>query len=169
MINENLDYEKRSSSLTSRLSARRRSAPASSKFKSAILKVPHINQVAWQNDRHKKVHEHEHNDVGQQQQGSTSLAFHAGQNGVKLHQNQNGKKKGYQCRQYEQQRQRHGIHGELLVPSKDLSPQTALQDYDCMKLSDDSTIDAAQNQHPASVQQAKQRKDWKRVSESLTN
>ena len=173
MINEKLDYEKRFLNPTSRLSARRPPAPASFRFKSAVLKLPHLNQVALQKKDSNKADHRNHNNAQQgQQHGNTSMAFQADQSGRKHHQNENEKKKqkneknGSQY-QYGRLGQQIQLHGEQQsTSSKCCDAVHTIRGYDCDMI-DDSTIDTLTNDTQLSVQHAKQRKGHKRVRVSV--
>ena len=108
MINEKRDYDGRCSSRTSRPSARPLNAPASYRFKSAVLKLPHINQVLHHHGCNNNVQQQEHVDEDAEDQEQEMLsrskgksrAFHGKECGEKHHQKkkEKGKKDQYQYR-----------------------------------------------------------------------
>ena len=181
VINVKPDYEKRSSCHTLRTSVRRRPAPANFAFKSAVLKLPHLNQVV-QHQKYNKAAQHgqSNTEEGQlqrqlvplQQQSPAGLAFHGVQNGEKQQQRQNEKKKvrQYQYNQYdryEQQLQGHATSSEL---SKRSDSQFGTQEHDWnIDTANGSTIDPIMKGSSPSVQQAKQRKEYKEASILVTN
>ena len=178
-INVKLDYEKRSSRPTSRPFARRRPALASFGFKSAVLKLPHLNQVEMQHPKHNKdqsdegkgQQQQEGQELSLQQHSQKSLAFHVAQSGEKQ-QHQNEKKKGQQYQydrydQYEQLAQRHGVFSRL---SDCPDSRHGIREYDRnIDTANDSTINSTTKNSPPSVQLAKQRKEYKQASILVIN
>ena len=179
VINGKRDYDARRSPPTSTPSARPRNAPASRKFKSAVLKLPHLNQI---------LHHQANNNNAQQQdaqQGSDDedrdqrrqdeerrlkekgQAFHPERSGEKHHQkkgNQKNGKKGkkgpyeYQYDRYGQQTQQHSERRPSV--SKQQSGH-GIRGYDSTSTNDMST---GREAAPVSLQHDKHKKDYKRVS-----
>lgn len=133
VINAKPDYDATPSWPTSRPSARPRHAPASRRFKSAVLKLPHLNQVQQyaDNNNNNKVKNYNDNDNKDKEKDvevdllaqalkDAGVAFHETSSGEKHHQNQKNRKhmkcqnekrkeKGYQY-QYQYQHQ-YGPYG----------------------------------------------------------
>ena len=116
MINAKPDYDATPSWPTSRPSARPLHAPASRRFKSAVLKLPHLNQVQQyaDNNNSKPKNYNDNDNKDKERDTETDLlaqalkdagvAFHETSSGEKHHQNQKNRKhlkcqkkeKGYQ-------------------------------------------------------------------------
>ena len=179
-INVKLDYEGQCSRLTSRPSARPQPALASCRFKSAVLKLPHLNQVQLQNNYNNKEVKYDDNDnKSAQTLAGLSLAFHEELDGQKHHQNRknekkkNGKKNEYQYEgQYEPYGQQQQEHAQR-QPSVSKSKQEAgarSNDHDVIRGNESMTTNDDLNDSTAiesgsaeSHRNVKRKKDYKRV------
>ena len=174
VINEKHDYGGRSSPHTSTSSVRQANAPASRRFKSAILKLPHLNQVlnhqGCNNNKDKKEKEDEEDEEEYKVSDSkkeSSHAFHKALSGEKHRQKKKEKNQKdeyqyqYQYDRYGQQTQQHGQH--QLYPSK-TRPNKGIQGYDTTIA---KTVNETISSAPASERNDKRKKDYKRVSNHI--
>ncbi len=110
VLNVKHDYDVRSSPPTSTRSARRANAPASCRFKSAVLKLPHLDQTAqYRGDNNNKRKEEDNNEENEEEQAQAGirrlkekgLAFHEQAGGEKHHQKRKEKKGGQNQGEYQ--------------------------------------------------------------------
>lgn len=181
MINEKHDYGARSSPPTSRLSARPPrpgDAQACRRFKSAVLKLPHLNQVFHHHGNNNANHKEDEEDLDEEEKDrlppplslkEKSLAFHQQLSGEKHRQKKNEKKKQkaghqyqyrYQYDRYGQQTQQHGLHQPSVSKG---SSSDVIRGYDSTNAF--STTDATTTL-PSKLH-SKHKKDYKRVCANL--
>ena len=177
VINGKHVYDARRSPPTSTPSARPANLQASRRFKSAVLKLPHINQIlhhyGHNNNAPLEDNKEDLDDEEERQPTADarrlkekSLAFHPDQRGEKHHHQKNGKKKGgKKGYQYEGQYDRSGQQAQqqaqrMPSASKDLCSET-IRGYDLT-----SSNHAGKNidKVPPATQHDKHKKDYKRVS-----
>ena len=177
VINEKHAYAARSSPPTSRPSARRTNAPASCRFKSAVLKLPHINQVVHHHGCNDKGLREEWEDVDEEREKVGSVlrelkeeerAFQVGLSGEKHHQKKGkkGKKKeGYQYQyQYQDQYDRYGRPTQRQQPSPCKDKTSSLDGTQGYESTNGCNANGSAVTAPASNQHSKHKKDYKRVS-----
>ena len=178
MINGERDYDARSSPPTSRPSARPANARACRRFKSAVLKLPRLNQVLHHHTHnHNSKVDQEDKDEDEEDQvqllarrlKETGLAFHQQVGGEKhshhRHQNEEKKKDGKKEEyQYGYQYDRYGQQTQQRVPQQQYASKrnstNLVRGYDLTTACDTNDFTAAL---PASPQHGKHKKDYKRV------
>ena len=159
-------------------SARPANAQACPAFKSAVLKLPHVNQILHHHGHNNKVEEEQEDPDQEQQQEEglhrsleKSLAFQEPPSGEKHHHQKkkgNGKKNQkngyrYQYDRYGQQTEQHHSRHE---PSTSKSASSnVIRGYDTTNAQDEHDYNLTRA-YQASGQHGKNKKDYKRVSTS---
>lgn len=176
-INVKLDYDAQSSRPTSRLSVSRRQAQPSGRFKSAVLKLPHLDQVSLNPCNNNKADKYDNNKEAALLYQSPSLAFHDEESGEKHH-HQNEKRKDGKKNQYQYQYDRYEQiqHGQPQPSaSKSRYPSgpdelNVIRGYDVMRKDDarnDHEVERTRSDSSASDRNVRRGKDCERVSSGV--
>ena len=181
VINGKRDYDARRSPPTSTPSARPRNAPASRRFKSAVLKLPHLNQILHHQGHSNNVQQQDteqgSDDEDREQQlqnkerglKEKGEAFQAEWSGEKHHHQKkdqkNGKKKEGKSGQYDYQYDRYGQQTQQARSQRRPSVSridcgNGIRGYD---LTDMKSMSYGSEATPESLQHDKHKKDYKRV------
>ena len=179
VINGKRDYDARSCPPTSEPSARPANAQACRRFKSAGLKLPHLNQVlhhhGYNNSKSKEYKENPDKDEDLNAQAQqlarrlkeTSLAFHEQMGGEKHHHQNQNEKKGKKIQKEEYRYQYEYQYGQQIQQHTQNQPSasersslTVIRGYDSTTVCD---VNELTTELPASPQNGKHMKDYKRV------
>jgi hypothetical protein len=175
VINGKHAYAAKSSPSTSGPSVRLPEVQARCRFKSAVLKLSHINQFVHHQGHNNKVVREEWEDLEDEEREEKVLrgwkeegrVFQVGLSGEKHHQKgKNEKKKGYQD-QYQDQYGRYGRQTQRQQSSACKSKSTSSNGIRGYEFTNACDANGSTVTVPASNEHSKHKKDYKRVSAPL--